>query len=256
MGGNFDWLVVNRLTLNEIKTECLLFLATNSKSNKTWTPSVRINNSSLTFAKHTKYLGVIIDTKLTFKNHIQLLISKLRKWVGIFRKISPLLTTQVKHVIYNSMFLPHLLYAIELYGSAPDTTLNALQIVQNKAIKALFQLPRLFPTDILYKELKIANIKILFKTRALSLLWKLLNEDSVLNLHYVIKEQFAPAPHRYQFRDNKNFNISYKKSSFTSSSTMKLLLLWNSLPTEVKAQTTYTKFQESLGCYLNYHMTP
>jgi len=91
----------------------------------------------------------------------------------------------------------------------------------------------------------------LYKTRALSLLWILQNEDSILNLHYEIKEQFAPIPHRYQFRDNKKFNISYKKASYTSSSTMKLLILWNNLPAEVKDQTTYTKFRENLEIFFS-----
>jgi hypothetical protein len=249
-----DWLIMNRLTLNVDKTQCLLFLATNSQSNISWTPSIKINNSLLTFTNHIKYLGMVIDSKLSFKFHIKLLINKLHKFIGIFRKINSFLTSQTKYILYNSMFLPHLLYAIELYGNAPDTILNALQIVQNKAIKSLFQFPRFFPTEALYKELQIANIKTLYKTRALSLLWILLNEASTLNLQYVIKELFTNVTHRYQFRDNKNFNISFKKPSFISSSTMKLFTLWNSLPTEVKVQTSFIKFKEALtALLLRYH---
>ena len=64
-----------------------------------------MNNSIITRVRATKFLGVIIDEKLTWKDHISLVRSKLSKTVGIL--IRHLLNRSALFILYCSLFLPY-----------------------------------------------------------------------------------------------------------------------------------------------------
>ena len=69
----YEWLCINRLSLNITKTNFVIFHA----KNKTKSPvTILINNKAIDEVEEVKYLGIIIDSKLTFKNHINELKKK------------------------------------------------------------------------------------------------------------------------------------------------------------------------------------
>ena len=61
------WLKVNKLSLNVKKTHYMVF--TNKKS-RTANLKISIDNQIIDEVCQTKFLGVMIDNKLTWKNHI------------------------------------------------------------------------------------------------------------------------------------------------------------------------------------------
>ena len=60
----------NKLAINRDKCKALSFGATNE------TPEIKIYDYSIEFVDHIKYLGVYIDSKLSFKSHIEKIISR------------------------------------------------------------------------------------------------------------------------------------------------------------------------------------
>ena len=77
------WLSVNKLSLNVDKTNFILFGNRKNIDNV----CISMNNSIITRVRSTKFLGVIIDEKLTWKYHISLVRSKLSKTVDILYRI-------------------------------------------------------------------------------------------------------------------------------------------------------------------------
>ena len=77
------WLSVNKLSLNVDKTNFILFGNRKIIDNV----CISMNNSIITRVCATKFLGVIIDEKLTWKDHISFVRSKLSKTVGILYRI-------------------------------------------------------------------------------------------------------------------------------------------------------------------------
>jgi hypothetical protein len=239
---------MNKLSLNLDKTVGMFFHANKRMKAQSWTPKIYINKSPLKFTQHIKYLGFMIDCRLSFKEHVVCLSSRLRKWVGIFRKINPLLTLSAKYSLYNSLFYPLILYGVELYGTSSKANISSLQILQNKTLKALFGYPRLYPTQNMYKQLGILDINTLFKIRASLFMKTLLSQPDSLNIHYIIKEYCSPMgiTHKYDTRDKLMFNLKFEKISYTLSSTFKILLVWNSIPAEIKKMNSYTAFKCSV----------
>ena len=70
-----DWHNANKMSLNVDKTHYILF---NTQGKKTSNhDDIIINGSKINEVSHTKFLGVIIDKNLTWKNHIDYVCSKV-----------------------------------------------------------------------------------------------------------------------------------------------------------------------------------
>ena len=72
----YTWLIVNRLALNISKTNFIVFHPQNKEKKRI---TIRINKYTIQEKNEIKYLGVILDASLTWKQHIDKLIKKLNK---------------------------------------------------------------------------------------------------------------------------------------------------------------------------------
>ena len=79
-----NWLKANKLTLNVDKSKLLCFDLSPACKNNVF--DVYINGEPLEFNSEAKYLGVIIDNKLTWHQHIENIKNKINKRLGILKK--------------------------------------------------------------------------------------------------------------------------------------------------------------------------
>ena len=78
------WFAINRLSINVTKTNYMMF--GNCKLNASI--SIEINKEALDRVEVTTFLGILINDKLTWKNHISLVKSKLSKCCAIMYRAS------------------------------------------------------------------------------------------------------------------------------------------------------------------------
>jgi hypothetical protein len=200
-------------------------------------PQIHIGQTQIIPAQETKYLGFIIDKQLSYKAHINALTRKLSQLTGVFRKVSGSLTIQSMFLLYNSMIQSHLSYCVEVYGSAGSSLLNKVQRAQNKAIKALFHLPKIISSSSMYSKLEIQRIKHLYKSRSSIMIHKLLKEQKIgttLNIHKNLFTQNPLLSHKYRTRGKNSFKLHYHRPSHTRGIIFNLMLIWNSLPPNIK----------------------
>ena len=84
-----------------------------------------------------KYLGIIIDDKLTWKEHIDHVYKNIVKFVGIFYRIKHRLSCETLKMIYFAFVYSRLCYGSEIYGSTYQTHLSKLHILNNKILRIL-----------------------------------------------------------------------------------------------------------------------
>ena len=70
----YDLLCINQLTLNVSKTNFVIFHAPNKPKRIV---TILINKQAIDEAKYVKYLGILIESQLTFKHHINELVKKI-----------------------------------------------------------------------------------------------------------------------------------------------------------------------------------
>ena len=105
------WLQANTLTLNPDKTHYMVFHRARMKSK---TGKISIGNNAIDEVKSTKLLGIIIDDKLKWTEHIQYNKNKISKSIGILIKIRPYLDKVTLRNLYFTFVYPYLTYCVEV----------------------------------------------------------------------------------------------------------------------------------------------
>ena len=128
-----DWFAVNRLSLNINKTNYMIF------SNRRYVPDVRIQicNVNITRVNVTKFLGVLINDKLTWKEHIELVKTKVAKGLFLLNRAKHVLKSEALLSLYNSIVLPYMNYCCEIWGSTYKSRLHGIVLLQKRAIRII-----------------------------------------------------------------------------------------------------------------------
>ena len=108
-----------------------------------YNPQHYIRNRTIPYSPSVKYLGLTLDSKLTFKIHITKTINK----TGALSVLYPLfksytLLERIKVILYMSMIRSMLLYGYEAWSILAHCHKNRVQILQNKYLKIIFDAPR------------------------------------------------------------------------------------------------------------------
>ena len=84
-----------------------------------------------------KYLGALIDYKLSWKNHIDSVALKISKTIGL-SKLRHFVPTHTLINIYNSLIAPYLRYGLVAWGQVNKNELDKLLILRKRALRYIF----------------------------------------------------------------------------------------------------------------------
>ena len=135
-----DW----KISLNEAKTEFIIFSKSTKMLQKLSNDPVIFNGKSFQWKDSVKYLGVIIDKKLIFKEHIEQAIRKASAasfsslYCLLNRKSCTSLDSKLR--TYKSYIRPILTYACPVFANAAKCHLNKLQLFQNKLLRMILDI--------------------------------------------------------------------------------------------------------------------
>ena len=102
-----DWMLMNSLTINPTKTILLVLSPCSHKSFFDYNCS--LNDVEIQVSHTAKYLGIFLDDRLSFKTHIDFLVSKISRSVGIMIKLRPYLPTETLTTSYYALVHSHIL---------------------------------------------------------------------------------------------------------------------------------------------------
>ena len=85
------------------------------KANRINHPPISFNNASIKICSSEKHLGMILDEKLSFKQHLHEKISKAMTVVGTIKKLNSVLSRFSLLTIYKSFARPYLDYGDVIY---------------------------------------------------------------------------------------------------------------------------------------------
>ncbi|GFW03121.1 RNA-directed DNA polymerase from mobile element jockey [Trichonephila clavipes] len=110
-----DWFSKWKIALNVAKTEAVFFTR---KRSLTY-PKIYLHNEQIPWSQHTKYLGVILDKKLTFKQHITHIRGNFIKKA---HTLSPLINRRSKLNRSNKLLIYSLLLRPIIVYAAPESS--------------------------------------------------------------------------------------------------------------------------------------
>ena len=129
----FEWLCTNRLSLNVAKTEFIIFKPPKKRMINRFT--LKLDGKTIFESPKIKYLGLIMDSRLTWKYHINELRKKLSKSIGIIYKMKNLAPLRVLNSLYYALFHSHLNYGICVWGNASEKLLQPIFMLKKKLLE-------------------------------------------------------------------------------------------------------------------------
>ena len=132
------WLKANKLSLNAKKTHYMVF------SNKRIPAKIDLmkDNERIGETCKIKFLGVIIDNQLTWKDHINYISGKIARSIGVIIKARKYLNKDTLLSLYYSFIYPYLTYCNQVWGNTCKTYLENIIIKQKRAIRIIGGVPR------------------------------------------------------------------------------------------------------------------
>ena len=163
------WMRSNRLSINYNKTAYMILNATRSQNCNF---EISMNGLRIQQTDSSKYLGVIIDNKLSWKPQISSLCGKLSQACGVVCKIRHLGDMKILHLIYFSLFHSHLHHCIIDWGRTYKTVIQPVQVLQNRILKCMTFSKRTSSANNIFKLLKILKVSDLYQINLEKFMYK------------------------------------------------------------------------------------
>ena len=128
------------------------------KLKKVCHPPLRFNNNNVSQASSEKHLGLTLDNRLTFDEHLTNVSNKISKTIGLLRKLQNILPRPALLTIYKCFIRPHLDYGDIMYDQAYNVSFHQkLESIQCNAVLALTGAIRGSSREKLYQELGLES---------------------------------------------------------------------------------------------------
>lgn len=199
-----------------------------------------------------KHLGLDIDSKLTWSNHVNTLQRNISSMCGLLWKVSKFLPSKTLTTMYHAFVQSKLQYLVSIWGAAAKSRLKPLQSVQNRCLKVIYKLPRLHPTMELYKN-SPSSVLPIPALRELQCLVQLHNNMYNQTAHY--NQNLDRTSHGYSLRNavvlvTARTNTEMAKRSVSNFSKKS----FNSLPVSLKLEQNARKFKLAVKAQIRIRM--
>jgi hypothetical protein len=238
------WLDVNKLSINLAKTSYIIFGNYNIKDLE-----LTMLNTAIRMIESTKFLGIIIDSKLTWKDHITYVENKLVRSIRTINLIKHKLDKGSLIKIYNSIILPHLMYCSEIWGNTNASSLLKLKRLQNKCIRIIERLSVRSSVSNHYKLNKLLKLKDLIFYKLCMLGYQAYNASLPNSMHHYFIKKYTV--HNYHTRTNHHFTLSNKNCKYSKKSVVyNIKNTFNKIPDVIKNKYSLHTFKTAIKKYI------
>lgn len=152
-----DWLLKWNIKVNTRKSVHVTFTLRKNECSP-----VYLNGNAIPKSNNVKYLGLHLDRRLTWKEHIkkkrEQLNLKTRKMYWLLGPKSGL-NLNNKVLLYKTILKPIWTYGIQLWGTTSNSNIEILQRYQSKTLRLLTNAPWFVNNNNIHNDLKIAKVK-------------------------------------------------------------------------------------------------
>ena len=239
------WLERNRLTLNENKTQFVVF----HRKRRAYpvVNNVYLGDSVVKRVDNVKFLGVHIDCNLTWIYHINHVTKILSKFTSIMYKLKHQINNSTLLLIYNSLVYPNLIYCLSIWGTTSKSHLNKVFLAQKKIIRLIGGLSLREHTGPVFVENKLLSFENASIYMCLLFVYKMLFFHNDLTWFSF----YANPSYNTRYSTLRNLRVPYIRTSHSRQSIDYLgPVLWNSMPVEIKKVENPNTFKRLLKSHL------
>ena len=204
-------------------------------------------DKTINHVSSTTFLGVILDDKLSWNNHISQLCSTISRNIGILRKLY-FLPQNILKLLYHSLISSHLSYCSMTWGFSSKCNLKRIHLLQKRAIRIITHSHYLLPTAALFSRMKILPIQNIVSLQTGIFMHDCYNDllPSSLQDYFNLNCNI----HSYNTRNTYSFHPPLLRTEISKSSIFyQGPILWNNLPTILKEYKSPNQFNQFKNNY-------
>ena len=240
------WCQQNGMVLNTDKTKVML-ITSRQKRLTLQNPglSLRYSDIDIKMTPSEKILGVHVDDNLMWNNHFQHVSKKISSYLWLLSKIRSYLSVEHRLMFYNAYVKSHLDYCNTVWSNTSSGNINKISKLQRRACKLILAQDY---TDI-QEALERLNIlsfdQIIFLNKA-KLMYKVYNNLAPVYLHELFQMRdinLDNTASNLRSVAHKNYLLPQAKCNlYKGSFSYSGVVVWNSLPTNIKVASSLETF--------------
>ena len=240
-----EWFKANLLSLNITKTSYMIF-----GNNKFRDLNLMIEHSSILRQFETKFLGVILAANLKWSKHIEIVLNKISKSIGILSKVRYLVPSNLTRMLYLSLVEPYLNYCNLVRASSSNTViLNKILNIQKRFCRLMTFSNYLAHSKPLFIQLFILPIYEIYKYNLAIYMFRIINRlIPPLNHHQFVLN--SSIHHHYTRRRNDIHTRYCRTTKRQNTFAFQGPKLWRDLPTHLTVVKSLPIFKKSVKLYL------
>lgn len=170
------------LLLNPDKTKIMNFSRYWRGNDNVLFPEIIMEGKVSEVVDTFKYLGVILDKRLLFREHMKACIRNTSNKLYIISKIKEFIPVSTALVLYKTLILPYLEFGNIFLLNCTESDIMKLQRTQNRCLKVLLRKDRYYSTDMLHRDARLATWRARALTAAMRLMYKYKFDSNLLAL--------------------------------------------------------------------------
>jgi hypothetical protein len=243
------WLFNNKLSLNESKTEFIIFGTTPQLRKLPQSFHLNIGSTIISPSISVRDLGVTLDQNLSLNYHVNNLVKSSFLFLRQLGHIRKYLDQKSAFILANSFVLSRLDFCNSLFTTLSDSNIHRLQRVQNTAARIIAHLPKRSHISSTLAQLHWLPIKFRIRYKILLLTYKSLSAASPSYLSQLLVP-YTPS-RLLRSTDSSllatpDMSLEISRSSFSHLSPT----LWNALPLSLRHNQSLSAFKSSLKTLL------
>ena len=201
-----------------------------------------MSDNIITITTEEKHLGIIVDNKLKFSQHISSKVKKAHQMLGIIRRSFSHLDKDMLLVLYKSLVRPHLEYGSSVWSTINKKEDLLLENVQKRATKLIPSLKNEdYPQRL--KELGLPTLQYRRLRADMVETYKILNNIDKVNIHKLFHfHQTNTRGHNQKFF-KCHCRLNIRKYFFSQ----RIIVPWNNLPEDVVKAKNVNNFKNLLN---------
>ena len=223
-----EWLNANKLTLNAKKSMSFSVLIINKSVNIQMFDNSTHTFTSLECKEHVKYLGILLDSNLSWKFHIEYVALEISKIIGVIARLRHFVPLCTFLNIYCSLIFPYMPW-FSCLGQAAKTHLQKLLVLEKRVLRLMyFSEPRADDVS-LFITSNILPINMLYVETVSSLMYDVSRLSVPSNISALRTKDNEILTHKTRSSSSGNFSIKSSSLSLNQRSFDRFgSKLWNS----------------------------
>lgn len=231
--------------LMELNTDKSVVLLISRKLNPSEVPPVIIGENPLEVVTSHKHLGVIINSRLSWSDHIDSCLDLASKRLNMLEPLKYKLPRSALQTIYFSYVRSLLEYADVIWGNCSVHYVNRLENIQIRAAHIVSGGKRRTSHADLYSELGWTKLSERRKNHKVILLHELLLKQTPSHLFQLLPPRNNNRQTR-QTNDLRLQNFRFNTESFRNSTLPSAISIWNNLDNDVKKTNNISTFKRKI----------